>query len=77
MIDIDLSILWEDKKLYKEYTKKIRLEYSIYSDKEYSKWRLAFLESFIWKRIFMTDYFYNKYEDKAQNNLDEEKSGLN
>lgn len=72
MIDIDLSILWQEWDTYFEHTKSINYEYSSYSDEEYKKWRLKFVEWFIKKQIFQTEYFYNKYEEQAKENLQKE-----
>ncbi|MBA4849791.1 hypothetical protein H1R81_05280 [Emticicia sp. BO119] len=68
--DADLSILGKDWFLYEQYSQRIRKEYSIYSDMVYKPARKKVLNQFLeMKRIFKTDYFFDKYESKARQNL--------
>ncbi len=72
-IDADLSVLGERWEIYKEYFINVRKEYSIYPKIIYNSGRkkvlVHFLES---KKIFKTDFFYNKYEVQAKQNLQKE-----
>ncbi|WP_460471802.1 HD domain-containing protein [Emticicia fontis] len=72
-LDADLSILGKDWVSYQEYTQRVRKEYSIYPDLVYKPGRKKVLNHFLdMQRIFKTDYFYNKYESKAKQNLSRE-----
>lgn len=69
-LDADLSILGKSWNEYKNYTKKIRKEYSIYPDFIYNPWRKKFLEHFlIFNNIYKTDFFRTKYEFQARYNI--------
>jgi len=69
-LDADLSILGKKLEVYKKYSEDIRQEYSIYSDKAYKKGRKNVLKKFLTKdRIYISDYFYNLYEEKARKNI--------
>lgn len=69
-IDADLSILGQDFKQYGEYVTNIRQEYILYPDMIYKPGRKKVVEDFLqMDRIFKTDYFYNKYEKQARENL--------
>jgi predicted metal-dependent HD superfamily phosphohydrolase len=69
-IDADLSILGQDTEAYKLYFQDVRQEYSIYPDILYNPGRKKVLKHFInMDRIFKTEYFYNKFESKAKENL--------
>lgn len=71
--DADLAILGSDGQEYMKYTQLIRKEYSFYPAAIYNKGRrkaiLHFLEM---ERIFKTGWFFEKYEKKARQNLQEE-----
>lgn len=70
LLDADLLILGSEPGKYLDYTQKIRKEYSIYPDLLYKPGRrkalLHFLEA---ENIFKTDYFKQKYETQARNNM--------
>ncbi len=72
-IDADLSVLgmpWED---YARYCQGVRKEYSIYPDFMYNRGRKKVLIHFLaMNRIFKTDHFYEKYEDQAKQNIQQE-----
>lgn len=71
LLDADLSILGKDVETYLEYTKKIRKEYSIYPDFLYKPGRKKVLQHFLeLKNIFKTDYFKEKYEVQAKENIE-------
>jgi predicted metal-dependent HD superfamily phosphohydrolase len=69
-LDLDLSILGSDEKTYKTYARQIREEYRQYSDKEYSAGRTKVLRHFVEReRLFFTEHFLGKYEQKARANI--------
>lgn len=73
LLDADLSVLGKDFKTYLEYTKNIRKEYSIYPDFLYKPGRKKVLKHFLeLESIFKTDYFKQKYEAQAKENIAEE-----
>lgn len=68
--DADLSILGSEPETYKLYASQIRKEYAIYPDELYYPGRKNVLNHFLqMKRIFKTDHFFDKYEEKAKANL--------
>lgn len=71
--DADLCVLgqsWED---YSMYYKNIRKEYAIYPDLLYNPGRKKVLQHFLnMERIFKTDFFYDKFEAQAKQNLKQE-----
>jgi len=72
MVDIDLSILWQEWEIYYQYAKSIRYEYSNYSDDDYNTWRLSFLRWMLNRQTFQTQYFQEKYERQAKSNIEKE-----
>lgn len=77
LLDADLAILGQDWKIYENYTQQIRKEYSIYPDFMYKPGRKKVLIHFLeFEEIFKTDYFKEKYEDKARENIQKEISML-
>lgn len=73
LLDIDLSILGKEKRIYTEYSSQIRKEYAMYPDFLYKPGRKkALLHLLQSDFIYKTDYFRNKYEDQARNNLEYE-----
>ena len=67
--DMDYAILGKSKKEYDEYCANIKKEY-FFAPVDY---RIAFLESLLAKkRIYGSDFFYNKYEKKARENIKRE-----
>lgn len=70
LLDADLSILGKDFEAYVVYTQQIRKEYSIYPDFLYRPGRRKVLEHFLQSEsIFKTDYFKEKYETRARENI--------
>lgn len=69
--DLDLSILGTfNKNAWLDYNNAIRKEYAAYSDQEYCPARIAVLQSFLDRpRIFHTDFFHNRFEAKARENI--------
>jgi len=73
LLDADLSVLGKDFTTYLEYTQNIRKEYSIYPDFLYKPGRKKVLRHFLeLESIFKTDYFKQKYEAQAKENIAEE-----
>lgn len=71
--DADLSVLGESWEKYSQYYKNVRKEYFIYTDAVYNPGRKKALNHFLeMDRIFKTDYFYNKFELQAKQNIYEE-----
>lgn len=71
--DADLSILGQNWETYSVYCKNIRKEYSIYPDFVYNLSRKKVLNHFLsMDRIFKTDFFHNKFEIQAKQNLQKE-----
>ncbi len=71
--DADLSILGSEWNLYSVYFMQVRKEYSIYPDLIYNPGRKKVLLHFLqMERIFKTDYFNNKFELQAKQNLQQE-----
>ncbi len=68
--DVDLSVLGQPWETYSDYYKNVRKEYSIYPDFIYNPGRKRVLNHFLaMDRIFKTDFFYNKFELQAKQNL--------
>ncbi len=80
-VDIDLSILGQDEKVYDEYVQNIRKEYSHIGDEDFRKGRAEILQYFFDRSlkngIYYTQYFRDKYEKKARFNLSREIYMLN
>jgi len=77
LLDADLSVLGKSSKVYSEYTKQIRKEYSIYPDFLYKPGRKKVLQHFLeLESIFKTEFFRNKYETQARENIEFELKGL-
>jgi len=70
MVDIDLAVLGYPFPEFNQYRKDIREEYSFVSPPLYKEGRIALLQRFLGKKpLYQTDYFRNKYEAKARDNL--------
>lgn len=77
-VDADLSILGQPWEIYSQYCKNVRKEYSIYPNLIYNPGRKKVLNRFLsMDRIFKTDFFYNKFEAQAKQNLQKELELLN
>lgn len=67
--DIDLCILGSTRAEYQLYTQECRKEYPV-TDFIYKRGRNKFLTKMVeGGRIFLTDYFTNKYEERALENI--------
>ncbi len=72
-LDADLSILGSTWEKYKNYFQNVRREYAFYSDDSYNVGRKKVLKQFLKKeRIYISDYFYERYEEKARKNIEQE-----
>lgn len=70
LLDADLSVLGKDSETYLDYTQRIRKEYSIYPDFLYKPGRKKVLQHFLaLESIFKTEYFIDKYEFSARENI--------
>ncbi|HSY62686.1 MAG TPA: hypothetical protein VK796_12465 [Cytophaga sp.] len=71
--DADLSVLGQEWSSYALYFHQVRKEYAIYPDFLYNPGRKKVLNHFLaMERIFKTDYFFDKLEEKAKSNLKKE-----
>jgi len=70
LTDIDLSILGKSAEEFDEYERNIRKEYNWVPDDQFRTGRTAILRSFLDRpNIYSTEYFRNKYEKQARENL--------
>ncbi len=73
LLDLDLAILGQKPSVYKRYTQNIRQEYWLVPQKIYTEGRKKVLKHFIdMPNIYKTSYFYNEFEIKAKQNLENE-----
>ena len=71
MVDVDLSILGQDERRFAEYEAQIREEYRSIPKLIFNFKRAEILKRFLAReRIYATDFFANKYEQKARRNLE-------
>ncbi|MGB1315039.1 MAG: hypothetical protein ACPG4Y_03410, partial [Chitinophagales bacterium] len=76
-LDADLSILGKPWDTYSLYIKNIRKEYAIYPDLIYNSGRKKVIQHFLnMENIFKSNFFIDKYELKAKQNLKKELSLL-
>ncbi len=69
-IDADLSILGQTWTAYSDYSNQVRQEYSSYPNFIYNIARKKVLRHFLkMQTIFKTEYFINKFENKARENI--------
>lgn len=71
LVDIDLSILGQNQEKFIEYEKQIRKEYEWVPLEAFILGRSKILKSLLLKRatIYSTDFFRNKYEAMARQNI--------
>ncbi|CAA7197198.1 HD domain-containing protein [Chryseobacterium potabilaquae] len=73
LLDADLSILGKSWDEYEKYTKQIRKEYSIYPNFLYNPGRKKVLEHFLtFDEIYKTEFFKERYEKQARENITKE-----
>jgi predicted metal-dependent HD superfamily phosphohydrolase len=78
MVDVDLSILGRESQRFDEYENQVRQEYSWVSDEAFAAGRTAVLEFFLGRQaIYSTDFFRNRYENQARENLNRSLHKLN
>jgi predicted metal-dependent HD superfamily phosphohydrolase len=71
IVDVDLSILGQGDNVFDEYERNIRKEYAWVPDDQFRAGRKAVLEGFLKRAsIYSTEYFKNKYELHARQNLE-------
>lgn len=71
--DADLSILGQDWETYLAYAENVRKEYAVFPDAVYNPGRAKVLKHFLeMDRIFKTDYFYDRLEKQAKENMQRE-----
>jgi predicted metal-dependent HD superfamily phosphohydrolase len=71
LVDIDLSILGADPKRFDESDLQIREEYAHVPQEQYREGRRRILGSFLTRpRLYHTDYFYKRLEQRARENLE-------
>lgn len=71
--DADLSVLGQDWDAYNAYAENVRKEYAIYPDELYLPGRKKVLTHFLdMSRIYKTDYFFDRLEQCAKQNLRKE-----
>ncbi|MFM2306625.1 MAG: hypothetical protein RLZZ367_1294 [Bacteroidota bacterium] len=76
-LDADMVILGSNTETYKAYTEAVRKEFAIYPDFIYNKGRREFLKRTLSnERIFLTDYFNDKYGMQACINIQNEINSL-
>lgn len=66
--DLDLFILAQDHSKYYDYIKAIKEEYKDIDNKSFIQKRKEFIKDTLQDKIYLTEYF-EKYEEKARNNL--------
>lgn len=72
-LDLDLSILAKEKTIYQNYCQNIQKEYAHIHPLLYKLGRAKMLSQFLLKkRIFYSDYFYQRYEKLAKQNIHRE-----
>lgn len=70
MVDIDLSILGSEAARFDESDEQIRREYAHVSDADWRVGRRRVLEAFLArKRLYGSDYFHSRCEQRARENL--------
>ena len=76
-LDADLKILGVDAESYGAYTQAVRREYRIYPDMLYNAGRRKFLyKALAAARLYSTAKFYERYEQRARINLQNELNQL-
>jgi predicted metal-dependent HD superfamily phosphohydrolase len=70
MVDVDLSILGRPEPRFWEYEAQIRQEYAWVPEEVFATKRAEVLERFLSRtRIYITDWFFSRYERQARTNL--------
>lgn len=75
-LDADLAILGSDRERYRQYVAQVREEYAHIPEPLFRGGRAAILDGFLARpRIFETDEFHERFEQKARENIAAELSG--
>jgi predicted metal-dependent HD superfamily phosphohydrolase len=70
IVDIDLAIFGQPEIVFFNYEKQIRQEYDWVFEEQFAAGRSAILKSFLERqRIYLTDFFHDKYETQARRNI--------
>jgi len=70
LVDVDLSILGKPEPRFQEYEAQIRHEYEWVPDATFAAKRAEILERFLAReRIYSTESFFSKYEQRARLNI--------
>lgn len=70
LCDIDLAILGQPENVFSRYEQQIRLEYDAVPENQFRTERRKILVQFLERpRIYQTDFFRERYEQKARENL--------
>ncbi len=70
LVDVDLSILGQSTERFDEYERQIRSEYDWVPNDAFVAGRSSILKSFLERpSIYTTEFFREKYESKARENL--------
>lgn len=71
LLDVDLSILSSDEKVFAEYESNIQKEYDWVNQEVFATKRIEFLNSLLdAKHIFWTEYAKKEWEDIARDNIE-------
>ena len=71
--DADLAILGSNWETYEQYYKNVRKEYAVYPSLVYNPGRKKALKHFLtMDNIFKTEYFHQKFEKAARENIQRE-----
>lgn len=77
LLDADLAILGADWDDYERYARAIRQEYAWVTEEAFRAARASVLGRFLQRcRLFATDTFYTRFEDRARRNLHRELASL-
>lgn len=69
-LDADMAILGSDEKTYQAYVANVRKEYQQIPQFLFSMGRKKFLQHCLdTKRLFLTDWFFDRFETRARKNL--------
>jgi predicted metal-dependent HD superfamily phosphohydrolase len=72
VVDVDLAILAAEPERFDEYERQVRQEYAWVPWPDYVAGRSMILTRFLERpRIFATDWFHERFEDRARTNLQE------
>ncbi|MBA4389098.1 MAG: N-methyl-D-aspartate receptor NMDAR2C subunit [Verrucomicrobia bacterium] len=70
MVDVDLAILGSAPAVFSRYEKAIRKEYGWVEESVFWPKRAEFLQTLLSrKRIYVTDFFFKRYEARARKNM--------